>query len=101
MLTAVDPTDYGNGTLGECLDVLLYEDPNIVAKLHIAIKLLLKDPDTTQAVRAATIALSHSRRDQLAELELLVRDYPALMEHEWFQDVSAAVRESPDFSLYI
>jgi hypothetical protein len=101
MLRAVDPTDYGYGTLGECLDVLLYEDPNIVAKLHIAIKLLLKDPDSTQAVRAATLALSHSRRNQRAELELLVRDYPALMEHEWFQDVSAAVQESADFSLYI
>jgi hypothetical protein len=101
MLRAVDPTDYGYGTLGECLDVLLYEDPNVVAKLHITIRLLLKDPDKTHAVRAATLALSHSRGDQRGELELLLRDYPALLEHEWFQDVSAAVEGSADFSLYI
>ncbi len=44
MLRAVDYHDWGYGTLGECLDVLFYEDSNIVAKLHIAIKLLLKDP---------------------------------------------------------
>jgi hypothetical protein len=101
MLRAVDPADYGYGTLGECLDVLLYEDPNIVAKLHIAIKLLLDDTDIIQAVRAATLAISHSRQDQRGELELLTRDYSGLTEHEWFQDVSAAVRESADFSLYI
>jgi hypothetical protein len=101
MLKAVDPTDYGYGTLGECFDVLLYEDPNVVAKLHIAIKLLITDSDKTHAVRAATLALAHSRRDQRGELELLLQDYPALMEHEWFQDVSAAVKESVEFSLYI
>ena len=99
MLRAVDHSDYGRGTLGECLDVLLYEDPNIVRKLHITIKLLLKDPDITQAVRAATLALTHAR-DQKKQLELLIADYPALMEHEWFQDI-AALEESPErFSLY-
>jgi hypothetical protein len=81
MLRAIDPIDYGYGTLGECLDVLLYEDPHVIAKLHIAI-----DPDTLHAVRAAILALSHSRLDQRRELELLLRDYPALMEHEWFRD---------------
>lgn len=100
MLKAVDHSDYGRGTLGECLDVLLYEDPNVVAKLHIAIKLLLQDPDITQAVRAATLALTHSRRHQRAELELLLREYPKLIEHEWFQEVSVAVRESANLSLY-
>ena len=41
MVRAIDHSDYGYGTLGECLDVLLYEDPNIVKKLHLAITLLL------------------------------------------------------------
>jgi len=76
MLRAVDHSDYGRGTLGECLDVLLYEDPNVVRKLHIAITLLLKDPDHTQAVRAATLALTHSR-DQKKQLALLISDFPA------------------------
>lgn len=100
MLRAVDYSDWGYGTLGECLDVLFYEDPNIVAKLHIAIKLLLKDPEKEQAVRAATLALTHSK-DKRKELLLLTQEHPALMEHEWFQDVSAAVNESGEFSLYL
>jgi hypothetical protein len=100
MLRAIDHSDYGYGTLGECLDVLLYEDPNIVRKLHVAITLLLKDPDHTQAVRAATLALTHSK-DQKRELALLIADFPALLEHEWFQEIAAALEESPErFALY-
>ena len=99
MLRAVDHADYGRGTLGECLDVLLYEDPNVVSKLHLAITLLLKDPDITQAVRAATLALTHSR-DQRQQLALLIRTYPSLAEHEWFQEVAASVEEYGELSLY-
>ncbi len=99
MLRAVDHDDYGRGTLGECLDVLLWEDSNIVRKLHLAIKLLLKDRDDTQAVRAASLALTHSR-DQRVQFAILVSDYPALMEHEWFREISAAVEECGSLSLY-
>jgi hypothetical protein len=99
MLRSVDYSDYGYGTLGECLDVLLYEDPNIVKKLHLAITLLLKDPDQTQAVRAATLALTHAK-DQQKELAILIAEFPALLEHEWFQEI-ATLGESPErFSLY-
>jgi hypothetical protein len=99
MLRAVDYQDWGYHSLGECLDVLFYEDSNIVAKLHIAINLLLKDPDRDTAVRAATIALSHAK-DKRKELVLLKLEYPMLMEEEWFQNVSAAVEESGEFSVY-
>ncbi len=100
MLRAVDHSDYGRGTLGECLDVLLYEDPNIVLKLHVAITLLLKDSDHTQAVRAATLALTHSKH-QRKELALLKSDFPALTEHEWFHQIAAALEESLErFTLY-
>lgn len=100
MLRAVDHSAYGYGTLGECLGVLLYEDSNVVRKLHIAITLLLKDPDHTQAVRATTLALSHAR-DQKIELALLVNDFPALIEHEWFRELAAVLEESPQrFTLY-
>jgi hypothetical protein len=78
MLRAVDHSDYGRGTLGECLDVLLYEDPNVVRKLRIAITLLLKDPDHKQAVRAATLALTHSR-GQKKQLAVLISDFPVLI----------------------
>ena len=100
MIRAVDYSDWGYGTLGECLDVLFYEDPNIVAELHIAITLLLKDPEKEHAVRAATLALTHSK-DKRKELSALTQEHPALMEEEWFQDVSAAVTQSGDFTLYI
>ena len=99
MLRAVDHSDYGQGTLGECLDVLLYEDANAVAKLHIAIKLLLKDSDKTQAVRAATLALTHSR-DQREQVAMLIKTCPLLMEHEWFQDIAASIHEGGNLSLY-
>jgi hypothetical protein len=99
MVRAVDYSDYGRGTLGECLDVLLYEDPYIAQKLHLSIALLLKDSDHTQAVRAATLVLSHTR-DQPKQLALIIADYPAMMEHEWFQDIAAAVGESGTFSVY-
>lgn len=100
MLRAVDTGDYGRGTLGECLDVLLYEDPNIVKKLHLTITLLLKDPDHTQAVRAATLAITHSK-DRQKQPRLLIKDFPALMEHEWFHDIAASLHESAvPLSLY-
>jgi len=99
MVRAIEPEDWGRGTRGQCLDVLLYEDPNIVAKLSITIRLLLKEPDMTQAVRAATLALTHSR-DQRHELEHLRHEYPVLMENEWFQELSVAVQESANLSLY-
>lgn len=99
MLSVVDHTDYGYGTLGECLDVLLYEDPGIVPKLHLAVGLLLKDTDHTRAVRAATLLLAHTR-DQRQRLDQLIRDYPALLQHEWFEEIATWVRESGDVSLY-
>ncbi len=100
MLSVVDYSDWGYHTLGECLDVLFYEDPNIVSKLHIAIKLLLKDTDLIYAVRAATLALSHSK-DKRKEVSALKAKYPQLMNHGWFQDISSAVEESGDYSIYI
>ena len=99
MIRAVHHEDYGKGTLGECLDVLFYEDPTIVRKLHLAITLLLNDPDTTWAVRAATLALTHSR-NQRRELASLIKNHPALMCHEWFQEVAYAVHEFGSLSLY-
>jgi hypothetical protein len=81
------------------VDVLLYEDANLVSKLHIAIDLMLEDFDMTQAVRAATLALTHSP-DQRHELSFLVKKHPTPMDDEWFQEVFAAVNESGDLSLY-
>lgn len=99
MLTAVDPQDWGYHTLGECLDVLFYEDPNIVSKLRIAVKLLQQSSDIDCATRAATLALAHAR-DKRQELSRLMQEYPSLMEDEWFRDVATAVEESGEYSIY-
>lgn len=99
MISAVDHSDYGRGTLGECLDVLLYEDPGIVAKLHLAIALLLKCPDHTHAVRATTLILAHSK-DQKQRIDQISRDYPALLQHEWFGEIANSVCNFGDLSLY-
>lgn len=68
-------------------------------KLHLAVALLLDDPDRTQAVRAATLALAHAK-NQRDYLEQIIRDYPALIMHEWFEEIATWVRESGNLSLY-
>ena len=93
MIRAVHYSDWGYHTLGRVLDVLFYKDKNIVAKLHISIKLLLPDPEEEYAIRAASVALSHSK-DQRKELALLAQEFPSLAEHEWFEGVSAEVEVS-------
>lgn len=55
----------------------------------------LVDPDHTQAIRAATLALAHAK-DQRQQLALLIAEYPALLKHEWFQDIAASLEESTD-----
>lgn len=99
MLKAIDPEDWGRATLGQSLDVLLYEDPNVAPKLYIAIQLLLKEDEITQAVRGATLALTHSRNQQI-EIEKLIEQFPTLLHHEWFRDIHASVSEGVDLSLY-
>ena len=99
MIRAIHPEDWGRGTLGQSFDVLMYEDPNIVSKLHSSIGLMLATNDVTAAVRAATLVLSHSR-DARLKLASVLREYPALAHDDWFQELSAHVNEWGTFSLY-
>jgi hypothetical protein len=99
MIRAVPSEDYGYGTLGESLDVLLYEDRAVVGALRPAIGLMLAADDLDSAVRGATLVFSHSK-DARGELALLTQQYPALMDDEWFSGVAACVEEEGKFSLY-
>jgi hypothetical protein len=99
MLKAVGHEDWGRGTMGQSLDVLLYEDPKVVAKMELTIGMLLEEDDDLAAARAAILCLTHSK-DQPAELERLCERYPALFEHEWFREVAATVRDSGFISMY-
>jgi hypothetical protein len=98
MIRAVPTEAYGRGTLGQSLDVLLYEDPDIVAALRSAIGLMISD-DLSSATRAATLALSHSR-EALSELSRLIGQYPELMKDDWFSEVTAYVMENGRILLY-
>jgi hypothetical protein len=99
MLTAVDVSDWGRGTLGQCIDVLLYEDPDVRRALRASVGVLLESGASDFAVRAATLALTHAD-DQPRELATLRRDFPTLDAHEWFADIAASISEADRLSLY-
>lgn len=99
MFKVIDIEDYGRGTLGQSLDVLLYEEPSLVAKLHMAIGMLLKENETEQALRAASLAITHSK-NQLAEIEKLIVEFPVFMEDETFQSIYDMIRRGEDLWLY-
>jgi hypothetical protein len=98
MIAAIDVSDYGRGTLGQCLDVLLHEDPSAREALRAAVG-LLQPQSLDLAVRAATLALIRTK-NQAAELTILRERYPRLDEHEWFADIAASVEEAGRLSLY-
>ncbi|HEX7190199.1 MAG TPA: hypothetical protein VF381_01400, partial [Thermoanaerobaculia bacterium] len=98
MIAGVDVSDYGRGTLGQCVDVLLHEDPDVRASIRAAVGLLQRD-SLDLAVRAATLALIRVK-DQAAELAVLRAQYPTLDTHEWFADIAASVEEAGWLSLY-
>lgn len=99
MIRTIDNSEWGRGTLGQSFDVLMYEDPNAVAKLRSSVGLMLGAGDFVAGVRAAMLALSHSR-DARQELSLLIEGQPTLLDNEWFREIAATVREFGDFSLY-
>lgn len=98
MIAGIDVSDYGRGTLGQCLDVLLHEDADARTSIHAAVG-LLQGESLDLAVRAATLAIIHVN-DQAAELAILREQYPALDTHEWFADIAASVEEAGWLSLY-
>lgn len=98
MLSAVPSEEYGRGTLGQSLDVLLRQDPDISLHIDDAIGLLLSE-DLSAAMSGAALALSyaHDARDKLRSL---VSRYPDLLEEQYFSEVAAVVEEYGYLSLY-
>jgi hypothetical protein len=99
MIEAIDPEEWGRGTLGQSFDVLMYEDPDVVTKLRAAVTLILGRGNLVGGVRVAMLALSHSR-DARHELSLLIQEQPTLTDDESFREIAAAVREFGSFSIY-
>lgn len=99
MFKVIEVEDWGRGTLGQSLDVLLYEDPHLVPKLHMAIALLIEEGETEQELRAASIALTHSE-EQNEEIGKLIAAFTILMDDEIFRDINRMIQEGETLSLY-
>jgi hypothetical protein len=99
LLRALDVSEFGYGTLGECLDVLLYCDPDVESALFGAIGTFLSERDNDRAVRAATLTLSHTK-DARLQLAWMSETYPALSETEWFSAIAETVEHEGRFSMY-
>jgi Domain of unknown function (DUF4365) len=99
MLKAVDNEDWGRGTSGQCVDVLLYEDRKAVSKLELAIGMLLDEGEELVAARAAVLSLTHAG-DQRNQLNRLATRFPLLLQGERFRNVAATVREVGFISMY-
>jgi hypothetical protein len=98
MIRVIGPEEWGRGTLGQCLDALLFEDPKIVDKLSAATGILL-DGDADTATMSAVLALEHSEHPKDA-MNLLVETYPALMRSASFKEAHSLVTEWGFISLY-
>jgi hypothetical protein len=99
MFRAVGEYEWGRGTLGQCLDMLIYEDPSAITNLHATVGSLLKNDHLSAAVRVAIVAVAHSR-DASEEVAALIKDYPTLATDEWFEAIIASVKEQGSIDLY-
>jgi hypothetical protein len=99
MIQAVPLEGWGRGTVGQSLDVLLYEDPDRLSALRSATAILLTAKDLDGAARAAMLALTHAKNAK-DELSKLIEDHPELMQDGWFEEVAATVEEWGGLSMY-
>ena len=99
MLLSIGTEEWGRGTLGQSFDVLMYEDPDVITKLRAAAGILLASGEVMGAVRAAVLALAHSK-DPREELLRLTQEHPRLTTQNWFRDIEATVRDFGSITLY-
>jgi hypothetical protein len=92
LFSAVEVDDYGRGSLGQCWEMLLLEDPQISTKMPDAIRLLASLGEWEIAVQAGMFALQSA--DKPAEkLKLLLDDFPELAENQTFREAAWVVDE--------
>lgn len=99
MISAIEVDEWGRGTLGQSLDMLLQLDPDILDKLRYVIGSLIRYQKIDHAVRAVTIALSYSS-DARVELKNMLKLYPSLAQEEWIIELRQYLNEFGFFSLY-
>jgi hypothetical protein len=99
MSEVIEVEEWVRGGLGQCADMLLYQDPEVVPKLEDAVGAFITKGDLLLATRVATVAMSHAR-DSREELATLLERFPTLATDEWFVEVAAMVQEQGWLSLY-
>lgn len=99
MFHAVDPEEWGRGTLGQCLDMLLARDPQFQKEIPKAIELLLNAQRVEAAARLIVVALTYVE-DPLALLRSNCAQFPQLARQEWLQELELVLQEENQFSLY-
>lgn len=98
LFLAVGDEEWGRGTLGQCLDMLLYQDPTFCENAKAVARNLVRDGEHELAVRVIVLCLTRSD-DPRGDLELFRIDNPAVRS-EWLQELSVALKEINQFDLY-
>jgi hypothetical protein len=99
MLQVIEPEEWGRGTLGQCVDMLISEDPEAIAKLKKVVRLLVERSTESATISAAMLALTHSLNPR-DDLRLIVQEYPELLRSDWFREMAATTEEFGSLSLY-
>lgn len=98
---AIDPhEEWGRGTLGQCLDVLLAQDAGYLAQVPALTEALLDSGDIETAICVTVVALGHTA-DPLRLLQAQRDSFVALRDSMRLQELGSALREDNHFSLYL
>lgn len=97
---AIGPEDWGRGTLGQCLDMLLFADKSFLDEVVPATKMLLAMGEVDTAVQLTVVALGHTE-DPLKLLRDQWERFADLRDSEWLLELGSALSEYNQFSLYV
>jgi hypothetical protein len=99
LFLAISDEEWGRGTLGQSLHLLLSQDPFLGPSLLSAVSELLQRSELRRAVLVVWIVLASSP-DPRGELERLILGEPVLLGDEWLCEIRAGLAEYNEFSIY-
>lgn len=99
LFCAVDPDEWGRGTMGQCLHMLLAQDFRFGTNFHVIIQELLDISDMKHAISAILLYLSLTEDPQSTLLKMF-EVHPALLESERLKELYGVLIEYNEFSIY-
>jgi hypothetical protein len=99
MFLAIGSDEWGRGTLGQSLHMLLLLDAFVWQSLDSAIFNLLARSELERAVLVVWVVLA-SADDPLGTLNGIVERHPPLLQSEWVREISVALTECNEFDIY-